>query len=212
MPSSPPLHPAVSDGGQGNHGDRRAVVVLIGAPGAGKTRTGKRIARELGVPHIDTDHRIVAQHGPIAQIFAEHGEPHFRRIERVEVQRALGEHAVVTLGGGAVLDAATQADLAGVPVVQLTVSAGAVESRISGGKRPLVTGGITAWQNLVAARQPLYDRLARFTIDTSNQPLDKVARRIVAWLSDNPADPATTDAAHTTTASTNTVKTNTEQQ
>ena len=48
----------------------RALVVLIGAPGAGKTRTAKRIARLLNAPLVDTDKRIVAEHGPIATIFA----------------------------------------------------------------------------------------------------------------------------------------------
>lgn len=131
--------------------DPRAIVVLIGAPGAGKTRTGKRLARLLGLPLIDTDKKIVTAHGPIATIFAEHGEPHFRRLEREAVAAALREPAIVTLGGGAVLDADTQADLAGLRVVQLTVQPEAVEERIAGGKRPLVAGGIASWVALVAA-------------------------------------------------------------
>lgn len=162
--------------------DDRAVVVLIGAPGAGKTRTGKRLARLLGVPLVDTDKRIVEAHGPIAAIFESFGEPHFRALERAEVARALREPAVVTLGGGAVLDADTQADLADHRVVQLTVSADAVEKRIAGGKRPLVKDGIDAWSELVAARQPIYDRLSQLTIDTSHVPLDGVAQRIADWL------------------------------
>ena len=159
-----------------------AVVVLIGAPGAGKTRTGRRVATRLGVPFIDTDKRIVASHGSIAALFAEHGEPHFRAIERDVVAHALGEHAVVTLGGGAVLDEHTQHDLDGRRVVQLTVDATAVERRIAGGKRPLVKDGIESWKQLVATRQPLYDRLAGLTIDTSRRPLDGVADEIVRWL------------------------------
>lgn len=157
--------------------------MLIGAPGAGKTRTGKRLARLLNVPLIDTDKRIVAVHGPIADIFATHGEPHFRALERAEVVRALGENAVVTLGGGAVLDADTQHDLGAHRVVQLTVNADAVASRIAGGKRPLLGGGIESWTALVAARQPLYDQLSSFSIDTSRVPLDSVAARIREWLS-----------------------------
>ncbi len=157
-------------------------MVLIGAPGAGKTRTGKRLARLLGVPLVDTDKRIVAAHGAIAEIFMTHGEPHFRAIERAEVARALAERAVVTLGGGAVMDAATQADLAGHRVVQLTVSPEAVESRIAGGKRPLLTDGIGAWEALVATRQPVYDRLSQLSIDTSREPLDRVAQQIAEWL------------------------------
>ena len=160
----------------------RALVVLIGAPGAGKTRTGKRLARVLEAPLVDTDSRIVAAHGPIAEIFATHGEEHFRALERDAVARALGERAVVTLGGGAVLDPQTRAELAHHRVVQLTVSADAVASRIAGGKRPLLKDGVGAWQALVAQRQPIYDELSQLTIDTSRLPLDRVATQIAAWL------------------------------
>ncbi len=158
------------------------MVALIGAPGAGKTRTGKRLARLLGVEFIDTDKRIVEANGPIARIFEDHGESHFRTIERDTVAQALRETAVVTLGGGAVLDPRTQADLSEKRVVQLTVSADAVAERIAGGKRPLLAGGIDAWSALVAARQPLYDKLSQLTIDTSHRPLDRVARQIADWL------------------------------
>jgi shikimate kinase len=162
--------------------DEGALLVLIGAPGAGKTRTGRRVAKRLGVPFIDTDKRIVAAHGPISEIFETHGEPHFRALERDVVARALRERAVVTLGGGAVLDPDTQHDLEALPVVQLTVDARAVERRIAGGKRPLVKEGIQAWKALVASRQPLYDRLSQHTIDTSRRPLDTIADEVVDWL------------------------------
>lgn len=162
--------------------DGGAVVVLIGAPGAGKTRTGKRLARLLDVPLVDTDKRIVEQHGPIAEIFERHGEPYFRELERAAVVAALGERAVVTTGAGAVVDPLTQADLASHRVVQLTVSPDAVASRIAGGKRPLLKDGIGAWTKLVAARQPIYDRLSHLTLDTSVQPLDGIARQIFDWL------------------------------
>ncbi len=158
------------------------MVVIIGAPGAGKTRTGRRVAARLGVPFVDTDKLIVAEHGPIAAIFEELGEPRFREIERSVVAAALDEPAVVTLGGGAVLDPETQAQLAGRRVVQLTVDARAVEARIGGGKRPLLKDGIAAWQRLVEARRPVYDRLSQLTVDTSHTPLDLVADRIVRWV------------------------------
>ena len=175
MPSPRLRRPPVSE---------RAVVVLIGAPGAGKTRTGKRLARLLDVPLIDTDRRIVDSHGPIADIFETHGEPHFRAIERDIVAAALAEEAIVTLGGGAVLDSAIQDLLADLKVVQLTVSPEAVEARIAGGKRPLVKDGIGAWQALMEKRQPIYDRLSQLTIDTSRRPLAGVAQKIADWLED----------------------------
>lgn len=161
----------------------RPYVVMIGAPGAGKSRAGKRVARLLAVPFIDTDRRIVLRHGPIAQIFATRGEEHFRVIERVEVARALTERAVVALGGGAVLDPETQRDLEGLPVALMTVSAEAVASRI-GQKRPLLRdGGVEAWEALVAARRSTYHRLATRAWDSSHRPIDAIAREIADWVS-----------------------------
>ncbi|WP_374948008.1 shikimate kinase, partial [Agreia sp.] len=115
------------------------LIVLIGAPASGKSRIGKKLARILGVPFIDTDTEIVRQHGPIPEIFAAHGEPHFRSLERVAVEHALAADGVVAFGGGAVLDPRTQADLAPLTVVLLTVEASAVTARLSKGKRPLVS-------------------------------------------------------------------------
>jgi len=165
-----------------------ARLVLIGAPGAGKTRTGKRVAAALGVPHVDTDKLFVRRHGSIAEFFESYGEPEFRRIERELVAEALGEDAVVSLGGGAVLDPDTQARLEGLPVVQLTSTADAIRERIAqepeeAAKRPLLAGGgVEAWEALVEARRPIYDRLATVTIDTSHRPMDGVAAEVVAWI------------------------------
>ena len=159
-----------------------AQLVLIGAPGAGKTRLGKRIARLLSTPFIDTDKAIVADYGPIAQIFEDHGEAYFRQLERTAVCAALREPAVVALGGGAVLDQQTQAELIDARVAQLTVSADAVRDRIGGGKRPLLKDGVSDWMRLVESRKATYDRLATRTWDTSTQPLDDIAAEIADWV------------------------------
>ncbi len=159
------------------------VLVLIGPPGAGKTRLGKRVARMTGSPFVDTDRRIVAKHGAIAEIFAEHCEPHFRRIERAEVARALEEAAVVSLGGGAVLDPATQDELAGKRVALVTIRPDAVASRIEGTSRPLLSDGVESWSRLVEARREIYERLATRIWDTSDRPIDQIAAEIAAWVS-----------------------------
>ena len=159
-------------------------VVLIGPPAAGKTRIGKRLAIRLGRPFIDTDREIVAEHGPISQIFSEYGEPHFRRLEREAVAKALTQHAVVSLGGGAVLDAETQADLAATSVILLTVKAEAVAARIGNTKRPLVTD-IDSWQALVDSRAELYASLADYSTDTSTRPLDAIVEEIALWVEGN---------------------------
>ncbi len=156
-------------------------LVFIGPMAAGKTKIGRRVARALEVPFIDTDHRIVAEHGPIKDIFEQHGEEHFRALERRAVAQAITEQAVVSLGGGAVLDVETQADLAGCSVVYLSVSARAVRARIGGAKRPLLKGGITDWKRIYAERRPLYEALAGIRFDTSHRPLDAIADDVVTW-------------------------------
>lgn len=165
-----------------------ATAVLIGAPGAGKTRTAKRVARALGIEHIDTDKRFVAEHGPIAEFFTTHGEPEFRRIERQLVAEAVATDAIVSLGGGAVLDEGTQQLLATLPVIQLTSSVEAIKERIErepaeATKRPLLAnGGVEAWVALVEARRPIYERLATVTIDTSHRTFEAVAQEVIQWL------------------------------
>jgi shikimate kinase len=161
--------------------DSGAIVVLIGAPGSGKTRAGKRLAKILDAPLIDTDKVIVGSHGPISELFAEFGEEYFREREREVVANALLEPAVVTLGGGAVLNLDTRADLASHRVVQLTMSKAAARLRIAGSKRPLARNA-DEWDLLVEARRPIYDKLSSLTIDTSLKPMEKVAREIADWL------------------------------
>ena len=156
-------------------------LVLVGPMGAGKTKVGRRVARLLGREFTDTDKMIVADHGPIAAIFAEHGEPYFRRLEREAVVRALSTDDVVSLGGGAVLDASTCADLASQRVVYLTVSARAVEGRLGEGKRPLIRNGVSDWQRIFDERRALYEEVADLEIDTSHRPFDGIAEEVAAW-------------------------------
>lgn len=158
------------------------LLVIIGAPGAGKSRIGKRVAQLLRCDFVDTDRRIVAKHGPIPALFTEFGEEHFRSLERAEVAKALRERAVVALGGGAIVNADTRSDLAELPVALVTVSADAVKSRIRGSNRPLLTDGIKSWQRLVDSRREIYESLASRTWDTSARAAEDVAADIAAWI------------------------------
>jgi len=157
-------------------------VVLIGPPAAGKSKVGKRLAALLDKEFIDTDALVVRDHGPIPEIFAEHGEPHFRELERAAVVEALRHDAVVSFGGGAVLDERTQADLEEHVVVLLDVDAESVADRIvADGKRPLVRD-LDSWIALVAARRPLYERLADVRFATGTRPRDKIAQALADWI------------------------------
>ncbi|WP_233201829.1 shikimate kinase [Cryobacterium sp. Y11] len=163
-------------------------IVFIGPMAAGKTRIGRRVARDLNLPFIDTDKRIVESYGPISEIFAREGEEYFRIIEREAVDGALGEPAVISLGGGAVLHAETQADLESVTVIYLSVTRAAVEARLGGNKRPLLAGGITDWERIYNLRRPTYEALATIRLDTSNRPITGIADEIVNWVQERNDD------------------------
>lgn len=157
-------------------------IVLVGPMGAGKSRVGARLAASVGAPFVDTDQRIVERYGPIDEIFATEGEEHFRTIEREVVAGALREEAVVSLGGGAVLDADTRHDLAALPVVWLKVSAEAVAPRLTGGNRPLLAdGGLDRWIRIRDERRPLYEQVAGLAIDTSRRSVARIVDQITEW-------------------------------
>ncbi|MCC4907353.1 shikimate kinase [Microbacterium sp. cx-59] len=159
-------------------------LVLVGPMGAGKSSLGRRVARTLGVPFVDTDSMIVRQHGPIPELFRSHGEPHFRALERDAVVRALAAGGVVSLGGGSVLDAQTRDDLRAHRVAFLTVDRQVVAQRIAGGSRPLLAGGtdpVEEWERIFTARRPLYEEVADAVFDTSRGPLADVVESIATW-------------------------------
>ncbi|MBI5273202.1 MAG: shikimate kinase [Chlamydiia bacterium] len=83
-------------------------IILFGFKGSGKTHLGKRLARMLKRPFIDTDDLICMlypQQGlSCRQIYTQVGESVFRALEKQALhQLNASSHAVIALGGGAVL-------------------------------------------------------------------------------------------------------------
>lgn len=161
------------------------VVVLVGPPGSGKSTIAGLLAARLGKPHRDTDIDIENEAGkPISDIFVDSGEAHFRRLERAAVVAALTSDDVVSLGGGAVLDADTRADLAGHVVVYLEVSLGEAAKRVGlGVARPLLLGNVrTQLKNLMDARRPLYVEVAKLVVQTDGRTPEDITDEIAGQL------------------------------
>jgi shikimate kinase/3-dehydroquinate synthase len=133
-------------------------LALIGFMGAGKSRIGLDLARRIDRPFIDTDQEIERRHGPIAQIFEERGEAEFRALEELVVAEALdaADPAVVALGGGAVLSAATRERLRRrACTVLLLVDPSDAWQRTRAQDRPLARDE-GEFRRLFEARQPAY--------------------------------------------------------
>ncbi|MEU5372052.1 3-dehydroquinate synthase [Streptomyces sp. NPDC005951] len=162
------------------------LVVLVGPMGVGKSTVGELLAARLGTTYRDTDADVVAEAGkPIAEIFYDEGEEHFRALERRAVAAAVAGHpGVLSLGGGAVLDGATRELLAGRPVVYLSMDVDEAVRRVGlGAARPLLAvNPRRQWRELMDARRHLYEEVARTVVPTDENTPEEVAQAIIDAL------------------------------
>ncbi|MFJ9689635.1 3-dehydroquinate synthase [Streptomyces bacillaris] len=162
------------------------LVVLVGPMGVGKSTVGELLAARLGTTYRDTDADVVTEAGkPIAEIFYDEGEEHFRALERRAVTAAVAGHAgVLSLGGGAVLDGATRELLAGHPVVYLSMDVEEAVRRVGlGAARPLLAvNPRRQWRELMDARRHLYEEVARTVVATDDRTPEEVAQAIIDAL------------------------------
>lgn len=166
-------------------------VVLVGPPGAGKSTVARGVARALGVTERDTDTEVERVAGkPVAEIFVDDGEATFRVMEAAAVAAGLTDFdGVLALGGGAVLDPATQARLAayragGGVVVFLDVTLAHAAPRVGlNASRPLLLGNPRArWQELMTARRPVYQAVASAGVDTDGRRPAAVVHEVLGLL------------------------------
>jgi shikimate kinase len=85
-------------------------IVLVGLMGAGKSTVGRRLAKRLGLPFVDSDAAIEDAAGYSAgEVYERFGEDDFRDGERRLVARLCdGEVRVIATGGGAYIDPRTR--------------------------------------------------------------------------------------------------------
>ncbi|WP_250303535.1 3-dehydroquinate synthase [Streptomyces sp. A 4/2] len=170
------------------------LVVLVGPMGVGKSTVGELLAERLGVVYRDTDADIVAaEDRTIADIFVDEGEDHFRALERAAVADAVAGHTgVLSLGGGAILDAATRELLAGQPVVYLSMDVDEAVKRVGlNTARPLLAvNPRRQWRELMEARRPLYTEVARASVATDDRSPEEVVQAVLDALElpEPPAD------------------------
>jgi shikimate kinase len=141
---------------------RNRAIVLVGLMGAGKTSIGRRLAERLGLPFVDADAEIEKAAGKsIPDIFAEHGESHFRDGERRVIARLLDDGAqILATGGGAFMNPETRAAIKSKAIsVWLRAERDVLVKRVAKrGGRPLLENKDPAdvLQDLINKRYPTY--------------------------------------------------------
>ena len=85
-------------------------IVLVGLMGVGKSTVGRRLARRLDLPFVDSDSAIQDAAGfTAAEVYERYGEKDFRDGERRLVARLVEGHVgVIATGGGAFIDPRTR--------------------------------------------------------------------------------------------------------
>ncbi len=167
-------------------------VVMVGLMGCGKSSVGKRLAVRLGLPFTDADEEIEKAAGKsINDIFADHGECHFRDGERRVIARLLGNGPqVLATGGGAFINPDTRAQIKdkGISVwlkADLPVLMRRVNKRDT---RPLLKSDDPeqVMRELMESRYPIYAE-ADITIDSHEVPHEAIVTDVIKALAQHPA-------------------------
>ena len=162
-------------------------VVLVGFMGTGKSSVGKILAKHMRRQLVDVDQYIEKKEKrKISDIFEKEGEAEFRRLEK-EAIREISEidGAVITTGGGAVLDPENLEALKKTGcLVALFASPETIFDRVKNSRhRPLlkakdVYGEI---KRLLEIRKPYYEK-ADVCCQTDGRTPSEVAKVILEKL------------------------------
>lgn len=162
-------------------------IVLVGLMGVGKSTVGRRLARRLGLPFVDSDEEIErAADREIKEIFDRFGEASFRDGERRVLRRLIaGERKVIATGGGAFMDPETRALILDRCVaIWLEAEVETLAERVKRrGHRPLLAGRepLPLLRELAELRNPVYAE-AHLRIRSEAGPHERIVERIVQAL------------------------------
>ena len=168
-------------------------VVLTGYMGSGKSTAGALLADRLGWNFLDLDREIEARHQTtIPQLFADHGEPHFRHLESLALASLLGQRRIVlALGGGAPEDLGNRLLLEQTPHTAVVYLSAPFDTLIARCTTQATDPAATARPNLAdlnlaerrfRLRRSHYERIAAHTVNTGNLTLTQTVDAILAAI------------------------------
>lgn len=164
------------------------LVILLGAPGAGKSTVGALLAKELKLSFVDTDKVVEKMAGKsVSQIFVDDGEEVFRALELEVLENQLqATDTVLSLGGGAPISPTAQTLLKKSKSLKifLDVSLSVAAPRVGFNRdRPLLLGNPRAqWQSLLDKRRPIYEDVADHCVKVDALKANAIVMQIVELI------------------------------
>ena len=174
-------------------------IILIGFMGSGKTSVAKALHQESLYPVLDTDKLIEAQEGcSIYDLFKTKGEAYFREQEHALCKDLLDKEShIIATGGGFPLLPPNQDRLKDLGmIVYLDTSLPVIEERLQeDDSRPLYQNPALfqvafkdhphPFKTLYYDRQPQYQALANFSVQTEDKTPEEIAKLIWTRYNDD---------------------------
>ena len=163
-------------------------IFLVGPMGAGKSTIGRHLADELHLDFFDSDQEIERRTGAdIAWIFALEGEDGFRKREENVINDLTDKQGIVlATGGGSIVTKAVRNRLSarGIVVYLQTTIDKQVARTQRDKRRPLLQNEDPeqVLRDLAEMRNPLYEEVADYIVDTDDQSARAVANQIISKI------------------------------
>ncbi|TDF36644.1 shikimate kinase AroK [Alteromonadaceae bacterium M269] len=160
-------------------------IFLVGPMGAGKSTIGRHLADELHLEFYDSDQEIERRTGAdIAWVFDLEGEEGFRVREENMINELSDKQGIVlATGGGSIISKTVRNRLSarGIVVYLQTTIDKQVARTQRDKRRPLLQTEDPAKVliDLAEERNPLYEEVADYIIDTDDQSARAVANQII---------------------------------
>ncbi|WP_413492444.1 shikimate kinase AroL [Morganella psychrotolerans] len=172
-----------------NHQDKKPIIYLIGARGAGKTTLGKPLSHALLYDFIDTDARVTQLcRMSIAELVERSGWDCFRELESDVLRQVSQPQHLVSTGGGIVMAPENRAFMQSTGwVVYLRATAEVLAERLShtpqAHQRPSLTGKCIVGEmaEVLQKREPLYLECADIVVDAT-RPIPELIGHICSRI------------------------------
>ncbi|MFC3093755.1 shikimate kinase AroK [Alteromonas sediminis] len=160
-------------------------IFLVGPMGAGKSTIGRHLADELHLEFFDSDQEIEKRTGAdISWIFDLEGEEGFRKREENVINELTDKQGIVlATGGGSVVSKIVRNRLSarGIVVYLQTTIDKQVSRTQRDKRRPLLQNDDPeqVLRDLAESRNPLYEEVADYVVETDDQSARAVANQII---------------------------------